>query len=730
MSKRDHFNNRHRKLAAEYLQRAKNIASEHNIIIPGIDSKEFHATHRFFVHTFTGFNLEEVDYYWKSAEYKDYKLYMLGLFEQTRAYTYAPDLATEVITMYLNPFKPNPAHARIVEIRIESIKNYTTNRAALQAAKDTNYNPRPISLGQKLLWLAGGFISIISAPFTGGVSLIGGLGTIISIAANNVIFNAQVLSYVIKSLSAGTNLSTKLQEAFFNTPAQSAKTIRAMYSNDPAQASSLENYASGAIYTQGAAGSQTYRPSQPYNPTRHIIAPHQSPDRNAAIDEYTQGRSHYTKAGSDGAMIGLNPKVYLAKIDPITTLDTFALEIMELNKALVKLSEIVAAGVSAFDTYNGSFKSTDDLINALYALNYGIKLARYLNKKTKEEMLENTKHYPRATRGMITSNFAEYREMLTAVRETKLIDTIPHPKASALQENIAERVEAGLNQHTSEPAINHALAQGAPKESQQQKRERIERYKQELQDFINSPTAEIGKHLKGKMLLHHYRDKLNEQSIAELESYPNTAWLLFETIKEWQESQPYTDKLLQGEIQLKAGDFFTQAQALQATAQFCRTLISVYTGGSSINNLFTSLRVFCGDSESCPHRELKPHPPKSRVYELMRYFSSRHPAFVRYSAIDTRKTIPYNQAIKHALFTYEYTKVINNGDGDPETIITTKDTPPIFMQKSWLGKWIPRADKPTLQEVLNFLTTPNNIAGDFLVAGARECLRRDFIKWK
>lgn len=727
MSKRQHFNNRHRELAAQYLQRAKNIAREHNIIIPGIDSKEFHATHRFFVHTFTGYNLEEVDYYWKRAEYRDYKLYMLGLFEQTRAYTYAPDLATEVITMYLDPFKPNPAHARIVEIRIESIKNYTSNRAALQAAKDTNYNPRPISFGQKLWWLAGGFISIIAAPFTGGVSLIGGLGTIISIAANNMIFNAQVLSYVIKSLSAGTNLSTKLQEAFFNTPAQRAKAIKAMYSNDPAQASSLENYASGAIYTQGAAGSQTYRPSQPYNPTKHIIAPHQSPDRNAAIDEYTQGRSHYTKAGSDGAMIGLNPKVYLAKIDPITTLDTFALEIMELNKALVKLSEIVAAGVSAFPNYNGTFKSTDDLINALYALNYGIKLERYLNKKNKEEMLENTKHYPRATRGMITSKFAEYRDMRTAVRETKLIDTEPNPKASALQENIAERVEAGLNQHTSEPAINHALAHGAPKESQQQKRERIERYKQELQAFINSPTAEIGKHLKGKMLLHHYRDKLNAQSIVELESYPNTAWLLFEAIQEWQDSQPYNP--FQGEIKLKAGDFFTQIQALQASAQFCKTLISVYKADDEAQADFTSLRVFCGNFESCGHRELKPHPPKSRVYELMRYFSSRYPGFARYSTIDTRKTIPYNQAIKHALFTYEYTEVIHNGDTDPETIIITKDTPPIFMQKSW-WEWKPRADTPTLQEVLDFLTTPNNIAGDFLVVGARECLKRDFIKWK
>lgn len=727
MSKKQAFNRRHRELAAEYLQRAKNIAREHNIIIPGIESSEFHTTHRFFVHTFTGYNLEEVDYYWKSAEYKDYKLYMLGLFEQTRAYTYAPDLATEVITMYLNPFKPNPAHARIVEIRIESIKNYTSNRAALQAAKDTNYNPRPISLGQKLLWLAGGFISIIAAPFTGGVSLIGGLGTIISIAANNVIFNAQVLSYVIKSLSAGTNLSTKLQEAFFNTPAQSAKAIRAMYSNDPRERASLENYASGAIYTQGAAGSQTYRPSQPYNPTKHIIAPQQSPDRNAAIDEYTQGRSHYTKAGSDGAMIGLNPKVYLAKIDPITTLDTFALEIMELNKALVKLSEIVAAGVSAFDTYNGTFKSTDDLINALYALNYGIKLQRYLNKKSKEEMLENTKHYPRATRGLITSNFAEYREMLTAVRETKLIDTIPSPKASELQENIAQRVEAGLNQSTSEPAINHALAQGAPKESQQQKRERIERYKQELQAFINSPTAEISKHLKGKMLLHHYRDKLNAQSITELESYPNTAWLLFEVIKEWQDSQPYNP--FQGKLELKAGDFFTQIQALQATAQFCQTLISVYTGEWINNSYFRSRRVYCRGGENCRHRGLETLPPKSRDYELMRYFSS---VGDRNSTLDIYKTIPYDKAIKHALFTYEYTAEIHDGDQSyPETYITTKDTPPIFMQRDWWGvKWIPRADNPTLQEVLDFLTTPNNIAGDFLVAGARECLKRDFIKWK
>lgn len=726
MSKKQAFNNRHRKLAAEYLQRAKNIATEHNIIIPGIDSKDFHTTQRFFVHTFTGYNLEEVDYYWKSAEYNDYKLYMLGLFEQTRAYTYAPELATEVITMYLDPFKPNPAHARIVEIRIESIKNYTSNRAALQAAKDTNYNPRPISLGQKLWWLAGGFISIIAAPFTGGVSLLGGLGTIISIAANNAIFNAKVLSVVIKSLSAGTNLSTKLQEAMLNTPAQSGKAIRAMYSNDPAQSSSLENYASGAIYTQGAAGSQTYRPSQPYNPTRHIIAPQQKPDRNAAIDEYTQGRSHYTKAGSDGAMIGLNPKVYLAKIDPITTLDTFALEIMELNKALVKLSEIVAAGVSAFDTYNGSFKSTDDLINALYALNYGIKLQRYLNKKTKEEMLENTKHYPRATRGLITSNFAEYREMLKAVRETKLIDTIPSPKASALQENIAQRVEAGLNQSTSEPAINHALAQGAPKESQQQKRQRIERYKQELQAFINSPTAEIGKHLKGKMLLHHYRGKLNEQSIAELESYPSTAWLLFEAIKEWQDSQPYTP--FQGEIQLKAGDFFTQAQAEQASAQFCKTLISVYRDDTSTTD-FVSRRVYCLRGESCRHRGLETLPPKSRDYELMRYFSS---VGDRYSTLDIYKTIPYDKAIKHALFDYEYTDEIHDGDQNyPQTFITTKDTPPIFMQRDqWWNKWIPRADKPTLQEVLNFLTTPNNIAGDFLVAGARECLKRDFIEWK
>ena len=501
-----------------------------------------------------------------------------------------------------------------------------------------------------------------------------------------------------------------------------------MYSNDPAQASSLENYASGAIYTQGAAGSQTYRPSQPYNPTRHIIAPQHKPDRNAAIDEYTQGRSHYTKAGSDGAMIGLNPKVYLAKIDPITTLDTFALEIMELNKALVKLSEIVAAGVSAFPNYNGSFKSTDDYINALYALNYGIKLQRYLNKKNKEEMLENTKHYPRATRGMITSNFAEYREMCKAVRETKLIDTIPSPKASALQENIAQRVEAGLNQHTSEPAINHALAHGAPKESQQQKAERIERYKQELQAFINSPTAEIGKHLKAKMLLLHYKDKLNAQSIAELESYPNTAWLLYEAIQEWQESQPYNP--LQGEVELKAGDFFTQEQATQAPAQFCQTLISVYMGEWINNSYFTSLRVFCGDTESCAHRELETHPPKSRVYELMRYFSSRHPGFARYSSLDLRKTIPYNKAINHALFTYEYTAEIHDGDSDPETIITTKDTPPIFMQKSWIGEWIARADKPTLQEVLDFLTTPNTIAGDFLVAGARECLKRDFIKWK
>lgn len=723
MSKKQAFNNRHRELAAEYLRRARNIATEHNIIIPGIDSSEFHTTQRFFVHTFTGYNLEEVDYYWKSAEYNDYKLYMLGLFEQTRAYTYAPDLATEVITMYLNPFKPNPAHARIVEIRIESIKNYTSNRAALQAAKDTNYNPRPISFGQKLLWFASGFISIISAPFTGGVSLIGGLGTILDIAKTNTNFNSMILSSIIKTLSAGTNLSTKLQEAMLNTPAQSAKTIRAMYSNDPRERATLENYASGAIYTQGAAGSQTYRPSQPYNPTKHIIAPQQSPDRNAAIDEYTQGRSHYTKAGSDGAMIGLNPKVYLAKIDPITTLDTFALEIMELNKALVKLSEIVAAGVSAYDTYNGSFKSTDDLINALYALNYGIKLQRYLNKKSKEEMLENTKHYPRATRGLITSNFAEYREMLKAVRETKLIDTIPHPKASALQENIAQRVEAGLNQHTSEPAINHALAHGAPKESQQQKVKRIERYKQELQAFINSPPAEIGKHLKAKMLLHHYKDKLNAQSITELESYPNTAWLLFEAIKEWEEAAPYTNK-----IQLNASDFFTQAQADQAAAQFCKTLISVYTGEWINNSYFTSRRVYCKGGENCRHRGLETLPPKSRDYELMRYFSS---VGDRNSTLDIYKTIPYDKAIKHALFTYEYTAEIHDGDQSyPETYITTKDTPPIFMQKSWLGEWIPRADKPTLQEVLDFLTTPNNIAGDFLVAGARECLKRDFIKWK
>lgn len=307
---------------------------------------------------------------------------------------------------------------------IDGLRDYIENRAEIVAMKETGYNPKRLPLGLIASWVAQAWFAIITAPFTFGTNIALGAMNLMQDITNAINSNnAQAMIGALNNLANAVKFSNNLAQVGFSSQIAQAKAmqeIHAIYSNNPFR--SYEIYASGSLYTQGAAGSQSYQPSQPYNPSKHITGA--STDRNQAIDEYTQGRSHYLKAGNDGAFIGLNPSVYLAKASTQTILPNFHLEHIALIQGLIKLSEITLAGKNAENHQSGYglHENLEDYLNALYVYNYGKKLERYKGLLNKEEMLENTKHYPRATKGMIESNFAKRLKALQEVPQMKFIE--------------------------------------------------------------------------------------------------------------------------------------------------------------------------------------------------------------------------------------------------------------------------------------------------------------------
>lgn len=306
---------------------------------------------------------------------------------------------------------------------IDGLRDYLENRAEIVAMKETGYNPKGLPLNLIASWVAQAWFAIITAPFSLGTSIaLGAMNLIREITSAINSNNAQAMKAALGTLAGAVQFSNNLQQGFSsqNAQAKAMQEIHAIYSNNPFR--SYEIYASGTLYTQGAAGSQSYQPSQPYNPSKHITGA--STGRNQAIDEYTQGRSHYLKAGNDGAFIGLNPSVYLAKASTQTILPNFHLEHIALIQGLIKLSETTLAGKNAENHQSGYglHENLEDYLNALYTYNYGKKLERYKGLLNKEEMLENTKHYPRATKGMIESNFAKRLKALQEVPQMKFIE--------------------------------------------------------------------------------------------------------------------------------------------------------------------------------------------------------------------------------------------------------------------------------------------------------------------
>lgn len=591
---------------------------------------------------------------------------------------------------------------------IDGLRDYLENRAEIVAMKETGYNPKRLPLGLIASWVAQAWFAIITAPFTFGTSIAFGAMNLIQDITNAMNSNnAQAMIGALNNLANAVKFSNNLVQVGFSSQIAQAKAmqeIHAIYSNNPFR--SYEIYASGALYTQGAAGSQSYQPSQPYNPSKHIAGT--SIDRNQAIDEYTQGRSHYLKAGNDGAFIGLNPSVYLAKASSQTILPNFHLEHIALIQGLIKLSEITLAGKNAENHQSGYglHENLEDYLNALYVYNYGKKLERYLGLLNKEEMLENAKHYPKAIKGMIECNFAKRLKALQEVPQMKFIEiTKDTAKTTELKEFLKKNILERLNQSGGDPSVNHALVYGAPRESEQQKREREQRLRTEFYTLIgNSQT--LGVELKATMLLQDYRNRLRGDTITELERLKGKgAWLLHEVLLE-----------SGGKIELRESDFYTKAQREAELRRICKGVMSVF---SDDLNRFVATKLQCDDFE-CNHR-YNPYPAKSKLYELLRYFlplgikSGIMMHIDPHRPYDTR-AIDYAKAIDLALYHYEYPKG-ESDEGQAWDSMEVERTLPIFY-----NRW----EKPSTQAVLEFLYADTNIAGEFLAVAGRKWAEKGF----
>lgn len=283
-----------------------------------------------------------------------------------------------------------------VQITKLGLKQYTDILAQTKARAETNYaidliDPAVLS-GITVSYIAG--IAISALPFMQAV----GIGMQKAATYGLLAAIGGALLY-IKEL--GDKYSIKALD--YETQSQQVATSYASYSNYYMTHKKLQAgndmfvyagyaiYANGEIYKALTAGSESFKPTQAYNPT-HNIAPLNKIE-NSDIDERTQGRSHYTLAGNDGYM----DKLAFFPLEKIKELDN---DIEYKQNFLKQHNQRLIEGYSHLASFLGSNEKyhSGEWMQAVYNADYRTYKDIYYDYVESKDFLNNMRAYNKALR--------------------------------------------------------------------------------------------------------------------------------------------------------------------------------------------------------------------------------------------------------------------------------------------------------------------------------------------
>ena len=191
-----------------------------------------------------------------------------------------------------------------------------------------------------------------------------------------------------------------------------------------------EIYANGQSYKAETAGSESFKPTQAYNPTLNFAPLHKTQNKTLDnIDERTQGRAHYNLAGNDGYMDKIAP-FPLEKIKELDNDMEYKLNFLKQhNQRLIE-------GYSRLAQFTGSNEEyySGEWIQAVYNADYRTYKDNYYDYVESKGFINQVRTYNQALRfkGEFYSRSSEERKW---IKVSKKVDV---PNIDVNEPNIDE----------------------------------------------------------------------------------------------------------------------------------------------------------------------------------------------------------------------------------------------------------------------------------------------------
>lgn len=286
-----------------------------------------------------------------------------------------------------------------VQITKLGLKHYTDILAELKARSETHYatdliDPAVIA-GIVAGYLLG--IALSCVPFMQAI------GASTAAAAYMGLVTA-VISMLLYIKKLGDDAA--LQSLQYEVISHKVATSYASYSNyymshkklqagkDSMLYGGYEIYANGQSYQAETAGSESFKPTQAYNPTQNFAPLHKTQNKTLDnIDERTQGRAHYNLAGNDGYMDKIAP-FPLEKIKELDNDMEYKLNFLKQhNQRLIE-------GYSRLAQFTGSNEEyySGEWIQAVYNADYRTYKDNYYDYVESKDFINQVRTYNQALR--------------------------------------------------------------------------------------------------------------------------------------------------------------------------------------------------------------------------------------------------------------------------------------------------------------------------------------------
>ncbi len=286
-----------------------------------------------------------------------------------------------------------------VQITKLGLKHYTDILAELKARSETHYatdliDPDVIA-GIVAGYLLGIALSCVPFMQAIGVSTMEAAQWGLALAIASMILYIKELGdkHVIKAIQYET-ISQNVANSYasYSNYYMSHKKLQA--GQDSMLYGGYNIYANGDSYKAQTAGSESFKPTQAYNPTHNFAPLHKTQNKTLDnIDERTQGRAHYNLAGNDGYMDKLAP-FPLEKIKELDNDMEYKLNFLKQH------NQRLLEGYSQLATFTGSNDDyhAGEWIQAVYNADYRHYKDNYFDYIESKDFINQVRTYNQALR--------------------------------------------------------------------------------------------------------------------------------------------------------------------------------------------------------------------------------------------------------------------------------------------------------------------------------------------